>query len=461
VVIFGGDAPLCSILSFTVTVTGITLTPQGGGTPVSVLSGGSPITLDFASLMDLTTMLSFSSVVPGTYTALTVTLSNPQLYVWDTTKTPPAPNTIAVTFSSSTITLDLSPMVTVASNGTVGLQLDFNLLKAVQIDKTTGQITGDVTPTFAVSSASATGTNGFAEFEGLRGIVQSVATTSTNSSFTGNFTVQPPLSASFVINVSSSTKFDGISGLSSLTSGTFVEVDAFADANGNVVAKEVQAEEHEDASTGQAAFLGLITSVTRDSSGNATTFDLFVREEAPDVSSRVPLGSLLTVDVGSSTGFSLVARGTNFATLPFDPTTLAVGQLVVVHGQLSAAGVTPVTADARSIFLGIQSILGNLSVMSPTMPVIISSSVDPKTGGFTLLPCSPVFQSQPPITVVTYSQTTTFAGISDLNGLTSAQPLLLIKGLLFYQQKVGTVSGVTWGVLPANVQVASQVHQLP
>jgi hypothetical protein len=73
-----------------------------------------------------------------------------------------------------------------------------------------------------------------------------------------------------------------------------------------------------------------------------------------------------------------------------------------------------------------------------------------------------VFQSQPSITVVTSSQLpTTFAGISDLNGLTSAQPLLLIKGLLFYQQKVGTASGVTWGVLPANVQVASQVHQLP
>jgi hypothetical protein len=185
-----------------------------------------------------------------------------------------------------------------------------------------------------------------------------------------------------------------------------------------------------------------------------------VGEEDPDVSSRVAPGSILTVNIGASTGFSLVDLDTNFASLPFNATTLGVGQRVVVHGQLSPEGTTPVTATARAIYLGIQSILGNLSV-SPSTPVVIATSTDPGTGGFTLVPCSPVFQSLPPVTVVTYSQVTAFEGLTNLNGLTSAKPLLLIQGLLFYQQKRGTASGVTWGVLPANVQVASQVHELP
>lgn len=52
VAVFGGDAPLCSILSFTGTIAGGTLTRQAGGSPVSVLPSGKSVTLDFASLMD-------------------------------------------------------------------------------------------------------------------------------------------------------------------------------------------------------------------------------------------------------------------------------------------------------------------------------------------------------------------------------------------------------------------------
>jgi len=83
---------------------------------------------------------------------------------------------------------------------------------------------------------------------------------------------------------------------------------------------------------------------------------------------------------------------------------------------------------------------------------------DGLTGGFTLTPCSAVFQSQP-ITVITSAQTA-FVGVSSLAGLTSSSPTLIVKGLMVYQQSIGTLNGVSW-VPPANVQVAKQVHQLP
>lgn len=451
-VVFGGDAPVCSVVSFSVTMTGITLTPQGGGSPVSVLSSGNSLTLDFASLMDFVTLFNVSNVPPGTYTQVNITLANPQLTFWDTSKTPPAITAISPTLSTLAVTLDLTPAVVVTSNTTVGLQVDFDLLKSVQVNSQ-GQMTGNVSPTFTANLASPSGASGFAEFEDLRGIVESVRTSSTNPSFTGSFTIQLATGQVLTMNVTSSTALEGVSSLADLATGTFVEVDAFADSNGNLVANAVQAEEVEDAANGEAAFIGLITSVTRNTAGNATQAALFVMEEDPDVSARVPLRSVLTVNFLSSTRYVIAAPSTNFAGFGYSPGALGVGQRVVVHGQLSStvAG----TSEARSVFLGLQSVLGNLDTSPATPPVI---GTDGETGGFTLLPCSPLFLSRP-VTVLT-SVNTAFVGVSNLTGLTSSQPLLLVKGLVFYEQTTGIVNSQAW-VPPANVQVAKQVHELP
>lgn len=197
----------------------------------------------------------------------------------------------------------------------------------------------------------------------------------------------------------------------------------------------------------------MITSVTY-SSGKATQFNLYVGEEAPDVSSQVPLHSVLSVNITSSAGFVITAQGSNFTNSVFDATTLGAGQQVVVHGQLST-GTTPPTASARSIFLGLQPVLGNLSTSGP----VVFTAADNKAGGFFMVPCSPLFQPQL-ITVVT-SSNTTFVGLSNnLLSLTSTTPFLVTKGLVFYKQTGGTLNGVVWSA-PANVQVTEQVHQLP
>jgi hypothetical protein len=460
VVIFGGDAPLCSILSFAATITGITLTPQstlvpGGSIPVSVLPSGQSITLDFASLMDFATMLTISNVPVGTYSQLTVTLSNPQLTFLDPSKSPPAITTIAPKLSSMAATLDLNPAVTVVGQATVGVQLDFNLLKSVQTDMN-GQMTGTVTPVFNASSPSTGTTGSLAEFEDIRGLVQSVTTFSNNPAFIGNFTLLTSAGPTLTINVSSSTGFDGVSGLSGLTAGTFVEVDASLDTNGNVVARLVEAEGQVNASTGNVAFAGLITSVTRNSAGDATQFSLFVREDTPNVNNQVAIRSVLNVGVSSATKFVIPGKSADFATFTFDASTLGLGQQVVVQGLLTngVSSSSSASATAASIYLGLQSTLGYLSLASNT-PVV--RGTDGKTGGFTLLPCSPVFQGQS-IAVLTYFQTD-FGDLLNLDGLTSSTPLLLVKGLLFSQQTPGIANGVNW-LPPANVQVATRIYQI-
>jgi hypothetical protein len=452
IAVFGGDAPQCSsVISFVVTISGLTLTPQSGSSPVSVLPGGQPVTVDFASLMDFATMLSVSNVPPDTYNTLGITLSNPQLTYLDTSTTPPF-KTIAPTMSSLTINLNLDPAITIASNGTVALQLDFDLLNSVSVGSNS-QFT--VTPTFTANLASASGSNGFAQFDDLNGLVQSVSTSSTNASFVGSFTISRPNTPTFTVNVTGSTTFDGVSGLSALTAGTFVEMDAFLDSKGNIVANTVGAEAQEDAASGEAAFAGLITSVTPQS-GNATQFTLLVQEENPDVSTRVALFSPLTVNIApSSTTFGLTAQAANFANFPFGPANLAVGQRVVVHGALPSGSGTAQSATARSVFLGLQSILGNLSANASTPVNIANDGVD---GGFTLVPCSPLFQ--PAQITVLAAQQTTYVGISGLSSLNNpGVHFLLVKGLLFNEQST-TIYGVESWTVPANVQVATEVHQL-
>ena len=449
--VFGGDVPSCSVVSFNVTITGLTLTPQSGSSPVSILPSGTAVTVDFASLMDFTTMFSQSTVAPGIYTSLGITLANPQLTYLDTTTTPASIKTVVPAMSTLSVNLNFSPAITVPSGGSLALQLDFNLLDSL-VAGPNNQFS--VTPTFTANLASASGSTAAAQFDDLSGLVQSVSTTSTNPAFIGSFTIASPNGQTFTVYANSSTTFAGVSGLSGLTAGTFVEMSAFLDSNTHIVASAVVAEAPEDASNGQAAFTGLISAVAAQS-GNATQLTLFVQGENPSVSGSVPLLSLLTVNLVPSTTFGLSAPAANFAGFPLGPANLAPGQRVVVHGTLTGTGAAP-SVTARSIFLGLQSVLGTLST-NPSTPVSIAS--DGVDGGFTLVPCSPLL-AFPAVTALVDSQTL-YVGLNDLASLTSpgAHPLLL-KGLLFYQPSITSFGVESWTV-PADVQVATEVHQLP
>ncbi|HEV2175615.1 MAG TPA: DUF4382 domain-containing protein [Terriglobia bacterium] len=450
VVVFGQDAPVCDVISFTVTITSATLTPESGGAPVSVLASGTPVTVDFARLMDFSTILNFASVPSGTYANATLMLSNPQLVVLDTTKTPPAPTTVATTLTASTIPVSIQPALDVTSSAAAGLQVEFDLRKSVQVDAN-GQVTGTVSPVFDVSPSTESAENGLGEVDELTGLVQSVSTTSSTASFTGSFTLLTEDGSVRTVNTTSSTEFDSEeednSGLGQLAAGIFVEADVFVDANGNIVAKDVEAEEQEDESNHKSAFVGLVTSVTRDASGAATQFTVFVRAEEPDESSLVPMRTSLTVAVSESTRFKVTANGINEAGLEFSSTTLGVGQEVVVHGQ-TPANPKSSALTAKAVFLRLRSVVGNFSTLL--------AQATAGSGAFTLTPCGPLFQGQP-ITVITFEDTA-FVGVSGVAGLT-AQPTLVVKGLLFYEPQPITVNGVAV-TTPGWVLEAKKVHQL-
>jgi len=457
VALYGGDVPACGITSLNMTFTGITLTPSTGGTPVSILSSGQSLTVDFASLMDSNAPLALASVAAGTYSQLNLTLSGAQLTYWNSTTS--APTTLTATLPSLSIALSLSPTVTVASTTPTALALDLNMLSSILVD-TSSQVTGSVNPQFTLTQ-TAVGDNGFASIEDLRGVVSSVTTSSTQSAYTGSLVLAPATGPNLTVYVSSSTTYAGVTSLSGLTSGTFVQIAGTIDSKGNLLASAVQAEEAENASNGQAAFRGVVTSVTR-SSGSATQFKLLVQEEIPDVHTLVPLQSVVTFTIASSSttfGIASQAQSRN-ADFPnyifsFGAEQVGVGQLLVVHGQVPTSGSSPVTGQARAIYFGEQPILGTLQT-GGTTPLVVNGA-NSKIGGFGLTPCSGIY---PTVFTAITGADTTFTGLTDLNSLrTAGTPLLLLKGVFLYQQSPGTVNSVTW-VPPTSLQFVTGVHQL-
>jgi hypothetical protein len=442
-VVFTGDAPVCDVVSFTVTITGATLTPEGGGSPVSVVSSSSPVTVDFACLMDFTVPLSFTNVATGTYTSATLTLSTPQLVVL--AGSPLAPTSLTTTLTSSTATATINPGLLVSSNGSAGLFLDFDLRQSVQTNSS-GQATGSVTPTFYATPSTPTRNTGLGEIEQLSGVVQSVTTTSNNAAFNGSFTIQTSDGSILTINTTTTTRFDswaGVNNLGELATGTVVSVSAYVDTNGNIVALGVEVEEQANQNENRSAFQGMVTSVTQNGSGAVTQFSLFVRTELRDQSDTVPLRSVLSVNVSSSTRFRIEAFMRNEWGLPFSATTMGVGQEVTVNGQLQTG--PPVTLSASSVLLREQSVLGNFSAL-----------VGSGKNVFTFSPCSAVFNGQS-VTAVVFADSN-FVRVSGLANLTTGTPIV-VRGLLLYEPTaVMGQGGVSLG--PGWVMEASQVHQL-
>jgi len=469
-VVFGTDQPSCDVQSFTVTIQSASLAQEGGGS-ISITPPGQAV--DFASLVDFTNILSFGSVTAGTYNQLTLVLTNPQLSVLNTSASPPSAQPVTTTFSngSTTITLNLMfspplviPPSTSAAGTTAGFVVDFDMRDSVQTDAN-GNVTGVVDPQLTVTPSTASGTT-LGEADTVYGVVATptpactASTTVTNDVGCFSLQVQGGVGQILTIQVTSTTDFEGdsVAGLSgtaaltALAAGTFVEVDAVVDTSGNIIAQEVDAEA-QVVTTGQhGGFLGKVIGVTRDDSGNATSFNLLVGHEAWDMTSEVPLRSSLAVTLTDTTHYWSNWRHWNRRSLQFGPQTLGLAENVAVFGVLTAAsGPTPATLTADLVFLRQRNVLGTFQAPLPS-----------GTGGFTMLPCGDLFAGQT-ITVLTFGDSRWRGGLGGLSGLTPG-PIIDVAGLLYFEQANGPGTPPTWTASPTSptwVMQAKTVHQLP
>jgi hypothetical protein len=407
----GTDAPLPSVVSCEVTVSGITL--FNGTTNVSVLS--QPQIVDFAQLSGLHQLLDLTAVPTGTYTSATITIASPQIGFIDTSVNPPVINTMNGTLSESSVTVNFAQPVMVSDADLFGLRMEFDLRKSLATDGN-GQVTGAVNPVFEVALLNSTDSQ--VSVDDFHGGVVGVTGAST-------FTIQGPHGRQWNVTTNDNTMLDDPSiAVSSFTTNTIVEVSGVLDP----VTHDIDASEVEVVSNNGFFTGGLFTSI-RPPSGPATQADLYVRELLPAVNG-ISDGQIQTLALNGSEKYMIEHINLPLTTLLFNNSELAAGQRVGIGGALTTNNGTS-TLTVHRVVLRRQ---GQAGAWVPGSTMVQNNNAgtfqlnDQWTAGV-LLP--------QPLTVMTTNDTN-FINLSGLAALQGTQPISLrVVGFILINQATG------------------------
>ncbi|MFZ0635032.1 MAG: DUF4382 domain-containing protein, partial [Candidatus Acidiferrales bacterium] len=310
----GTDAPLPSIVSCELTVSGITI--FNGTNNVSVFSD--PQIVDFAQLSGLHQLLDLESVQPGTYTSATLTISNPVIGFIDTTQTPPVVNTINGTLSETSVTVNFASPFVVQNADLIGLRMEFDLRKSLMVDGT-GQVTGQVNPVFEMSLHNASDSE--VSIDEFYAGVTSVTGATT-------FNVQGPHGRAWSVGTNDNTVFDDPDDpISSYTTNTIVSLTGQLDP----VSHDIMASEVQVVST-DGFFLGGLLTYVNPATGPATTVNLYVRDELPAINGISP-GDITALALNGSENYRIGNIKLPLTTLLFNNSALAAGQRVGIGGM--------------------------------------------------------------------------------------------------------------------------------
>lgn len=407
----GTDAPLPSVVSCQLMVTGVTI--FNGTTNVPVLTN--PQVVDFARLSGLHQLLDLNAVPTGTYTSATVTLSSPVIGFIDTTQNPPIIDTINGTLAADSVQVQFANPFVLQNNDLVGLRMEMDLRQSLQTDAN-GQVTGAVNPVFHMALLAAGDAN--------------VSIDDFHAGFVGStgantFTVQGPRGRQWTVQTGGNTVMDDTDiSVSSYTTNTILSISGQLDP----VSKDIDASEIEVVSNDGFVLGGLLTSI-RPPSGAATQADLYVRYELPDVNG-ISDGQIETLNLNGSEVYRIGHITLPLTSLLFNNSAMAAGQRVDVGGALTQSnGVETLTV--HRVVLRRQ---GQAGTWVPGSTAINSGNEgsfqlnDDWTAGV-LLPS--------PLTVMT-TNATLFINLSGLSALTGTQPISIrVVGFILIDPSTG------------------------
>jgi hypothetical protein len=409
--VLGTDAPLPSVVSFQVLITGLALT--NGSTSVSVLTA--PQTVEFSRLNGLNALLDLNAVQAGTYTGAQLTLSSPVIgYLNVQAGQKPTLSTINGTLLQSTVNVTFPQPLIVNQNDVFGLKIDFRL--KASLETSGGQIDGNVNPVIAIKAISPDAPD--AVIDDFRAGVVSVNPSG------GTFVVQGPHGRQFTVVTNNQTDFEDGMTLNDLDTNTIVEVSGSLDrVTLALVADEVQivSKDH--------FVLGGLTTYVNPSTGPATSIDVLVRSELPDLSG-VPLGQISTLNLNNTELYRIRYLHLPVTQLLFNNSSLVAGQHLTVGGPLNTTTNPPVPT-VRRVVLNWQGQEGTWAVGSTN----IQSG---NNGNFTLNDdalAGVLFGGQVKVITSNFTRFTNLGGLSALSG-TQAIPLRIV-GLVLLDHSTG------------------------
>jgi len=333
--VIGTDAPRAGVVSFSVQVMTVDAIDSNGNS-VSLLSG-SP-TVDFARYNGLQTLLDMNNVPPGTYNSISVTFGTGTIgYLQTQSGAAPTIQTMPAVLTTSTVQQTLATPLVVTQTGPVGIRLDFDLWKSIQVDSN-GEITGMVTPTLNIKAVGPSDPGAYIdEFD-----TAVVSVDATGQSFI----VQGPHGRQWTINVNGQTDWQNNEGLSDLTTSSIVQISGTLDrADSTIDADEV-------AILSQDGFYaaGQVTYV-QPASGTASGFDLYVRGLLP-TTTGLSLGQIAQVDLSGNEKFFIYWMHNRFTEFLFNSSTLLPGQHVAIGGPASGAANADAVTCKRVVLRG-------------------------------------------------------------------------------------------------------------
>ena len=409
----GTDAPLPSVVSCQLMVTGITI--FNGTTNVSVLS--TPQVVDFAQFNGLHQLLDLNAVPNGTYTSATVTLSSPVIgYINVNPPNAPTASTINGSLSVSSVTVNFPQPFVLQAGDLVGLRMEFDLRQSLQLDAN-GQVTGVVNPVFEMNLLNSTD-DGVSIDDFHAGVI---GVTGGNT-----FTVQGPHGRQWQVTTNDSTVFDDPDiPMSSFTTNTIVSLTGTIDP----VSHAIDASEVEVISNDKFYLGGLLTNVSPVSPQPATQADIYVREELPAISG-IADGQIETLTLDGTERYRIGNINLPLTTLLFNNTLLTPGQRVDLAGALATSNGTE-TLTVHRVILRRQGQSGSWVAGSTVVQSGNAGSfqlTDDWTAGI-LLPA--------PLTVLTTNDTN-FINLSGLGSLAGAGPIQIrVVGFILINQANG------------------------
>lgn len=326
--VVGTDTPLASVASFSVQITHIYAVNTNTNVSQDLLSG--PQTVDFARFNGLQTLLDINQVPVGTYNQIVIDIAEPSLgYLMTSAGNPPSLQYITPTLTTSTITHKLASDLVVVAGEPVGVRMDFDLHKSIQV--LGGQITGTVDPTFSIGVIRPTTPGAYIDqFD-----TAVIKPDATNQSFV----VQGPHGRFWTILTTSTTAWDGSAAFAQLNANTIVEISGTLErATSTITADEI-------AILSQNGFYaaGQSTFVTAGADG-ASSFDIYVRALLPASgtgSTGVTLGQIATIDLSGTEKYFVRWSGSrlpeSISELIFNPKALVAGQSIAIGGPLTGA----------------------------------------------------------------------------------------------------------------------------
>lgn len=422
----GTDAPLPSVISCNVTITGVTV--YNGATNVNVMPSA-PQTIDFAKLSGLHQLMDLNAVPTGTYSSATVTLSTVTIAYLNTGVTPPTVSTINGTLSKSSVMVNFNQPFVLNDNDLVGLRMEFDLAKSLALDQN-GQVTGAVNPTFHMALLASDDSD--VSIDDFHAGV--VGVTGSNS-----FTVQGPKGRQWTVQADNNTVMDDPNDpVSQFTTSTIVSISGQLDP----VTKAIDASEIEVVSNDNFYVSGLLTSVRPPAPQAATAADLYVRSELPDLNAFQD-GQIATFALNGSEQYRIGNINLPLTSLLFNNNAMAAGQRVDLGGALSSSNGTE-TLTVHRVVLRKQGQAGNWVVGSTNVQSGDSGSFqlnDQWTAGV-LLPN--------PLIVMTTNATRFSGGLTGLSGLSGTQPIRVrVVGFILFDS-----------VTAQPVMIANAVHEV-